>query len=158
MNSFDTFDSPFGPISSLMDHLGRLVALTTGPAEFGSAVRDEVKTADLRKQLEEYFRGERQSFEIDLAPQGTDFQKAVWAELVKIPFGQTSSYGDLALKLGLKNGARAVGRANATNPIWVIIPCHRVIGKSGDLTGYAGGISMKQRLLALESNQGGLEI
>ena len=157
MNFFDTFDSPFGPVTALLDNLGRLVEVTTSDKCFAHAELDPRKTQELRTQLGEYFCGSRQSFDLELAPVGTDFQKRVWAELVKIPFGQTATYGDLAHKLGLKHGARAVGRANATNPIWIIIPCHRVIGASGQLTGYAGGISMKQELLALESNQKGFD-
>ncbi len=89
-------------------------------------------------------------FDFPLAPKGTDFQKRVWAELLKIPFGETISYGELAKRVGNPNASRAVGRANATNPIALIVPCHRVIGTNGKLTGYAGGIDLKDKLLTWE--------
>ncbi len=156
MNAYDTFDSPFGPVSALVDSEGRLMVLTSSARPFDRGLHLPDKVAHVRKELQEYFAGDRKAFTLELAPEGTEFQHRVWAELVKIPFGQTTTYGYLAEKLGLKHGARAVGRANATNPIWIVVPCHRVIGASGELTGYAGGISMKQKLLALESNQSGL--
>jgi len=101
-------------------------------------------------QIEEFFAGKRQAFDFPLAPKGSEFQKRVWAELVKIPFGETISYGELARRIGNPAASRAVGRANATNPIAVIVPCHRVIGTNGKLTGYAGGIELKDKLLAWE--------
>lgn len=105
------------------------------------------------KQLNEYFKGERDSFDIELDFVGTDFQKKVWAALLTIPFGETRSYGELASKLGDKNASRAVGSANGKNPISIICPCHRVIGASGKLTGFAGGLEAKAFLLALEDKQ-----
>ncbi|AHF06331.1 methylated-DNA--protein-cysteine methyltransferase [Desulfitobacterium metallireducens DSM 15288] len=102
------------------------------------------------EQLNEYFVGQRQDFTLSLYPLGTPFQLSVWEELKKIPYGETCSYGDIARRLGNPKGQRAVGMANHNNPIGVIVPCHRVIGKNGDLTGYAGGIHLKERLLALE--------
>jgi methylated-DNA-[protein]-cysteine S-methyltransferase len=102
------------------------------------------------QQLTEYFQHRRRSFDLPLAPEGGEFQQQVWALLQQIPFGQTRSYGQLATQLGLANGARAVGRANATNPISIIIPCHRVIGSTGKLTGYAGGLDVKDALLRHE--------
>jgi methylated-DNA-[protein]-cysteine S-methyltransferase len=101
-------------------------------------------------QIDEFFAGERRTFDFLLAPRGSDFQKRVWAELVKIPFGETISYGELARRIGNPSASRAVGRANATNPIALIVPCHRVIGTSGKLTGYAGGLELKEKLLAWE--------
>lgn len=114
--------------------------------------------ADLpaRLQLNEYLDGRRQTFDLPLAPDGTDFQKQVWAELVRIPYGETISYAELARRIGKPGAARAVGRANATNPIAIVVPCHRVIGASGTLTGYAYGMEMKSRLLDLERGQGRL--
>ena len=105
------------------------------------------------RQLEQYFAGRRQRFELALAPQGTDFQRAVWQALHAIPFGQTSSYSALAGQIGRPTAMRAVGAANGANPSAVIIPCHRVIGRDGSLTGYAGGLSRKALLLKLEGAQ-----
>ncbi|MGZ5282235.1 MAG: methylated-DNA--[protein]-cysteine S-methyltransferase [Bacteroidia bacterium] len=106
---------------------------------------------ECKKQLKEYFSGERKQFSVPLDPDGTDFQKKVWKALIEIPYGKTASYGDLALKLGDKNLMRAVGGANGRNPIAIIIPCHRIIGTSGTLTGYAGGLWRKKWLLDLEN-------
>ncbi len=102
-------------------------------------------------QLQEYFRGERKSFDLTLNPDGTDFQKKVWEELLNIPFGKTMSYLDLSKKLGDVKAIRAVAAANGKNPIWIIIPCHRVIGSDGSLTGYAGGLHRKKWLIGHES-------
>ena len=105
-----------------------------------------------RKQLAEYFAGERTTFDLPLAPHGTPFQRSVWDALVKLPYGLTTSYGELATRLGLPMGsARAVGLANGKNPIWLIIPCHRVIGANGKLVGYAGGLHRKRALLDFEA-------
>jgi len=101
-------------------------------------------------QLEAYFKGELTVFDLKLNLQGTRFQKAVWQELVKIPYGETISYGELAKRIGNPNASRAVGMANGKNPISIIVPCHRVIGKNGNLTGFGGGIDIKKRLLELE--------
>lgn len=105
-------------------------------------------------QLEEYFRGERKDFSVRLNPHGTDFQKSVWTELLKIPFGQRISYMKQTLRLGNKNAIRAVAKANGKNPIWIIIPCHRVVGSDGSLTGYAGGLWRKKWLLEHENPSG----
>ncbi len=118
--------------------------------------KDPNQFADARKQLDEYFKGERQQFDLELDPKGTDFQKQVWKELVKIPYGTTLSYGELAQRIGNPKASRAVGLANGKNPISIIIPCHRVIGASGSLTGFGGGIEVKQYLLDLESRNSGL--
>lgn len=103
-----------------------------------------------REQLEEYFEGKRDTFDLLLNPKGTAFQKKVWAELIKIPMGTTIDYGTLATRIGNPKASRAVGAANGKNPIAIIVPCHRVIGRSGKLTGYAGGLDMKERLLKME--------
>jgi methylated-DNA-[protein]-cysteine S-methyltransferase len=105
------------------------------------------------RQLDEYFAGRRQRFELPLAPQGTVFQQAVWQALQSIPYGQTSSYSALAAKIARPKAVRAVGAANGANPIAIIIPCHRVIGRDGSLTGYAGGLPRKALLLRLEGAQ-----
>lgn len=105
---------------------------------------------DLRRQLDEYLEGRRRSFDLPLAPEGTDFQRLCWEALCEIPYGQTRSYSEQARLIGRPAAIRAVGRANHDNPIGVVIPCHRVIGANGHLTGYAGGLPMKRRLLELE--------
>ena len=102
-------------------------------------------------QLQEYFAGKRTRFDLPLAPRGTAFQKAVWAALLRIPFGETASYGDIARAIGKPAASRAVGGANHRNPIAIVIPCHRVIGADGSLTGYGGGLDHKRLLLELES-------
>ncbi|MEA1787563.1 methylated-DNA--[protein]-cysteine S-methyltransferase [Arenibacter sp. GZD96] len=102
-------------------------------------------------QLREYFEGTRQHFELELQPEGTDFQKKVWQALQEIPFGKTISYLELSKRLGNAKAIRAVAAANGQNPLWIVIPCHRVIGSTGALIGYAGGLHRKQWLLAHES-------
>lgn len=102
------------------------------------------------KQIDEYFNGERKVFDLPLVLHGTDFQIKVWEALKTIPFGETRSYGELAEMIGNPKACRAVGMANNRNPISIIVPCHRVIGHNGDLTGYAGGLKLKQKLLDLE--------
>ncbi|HYE84689.1 MAG TPA: methylated-DNA--[protein]-cysteine S-methyltransferase [Clostridia bacterium] len=101
-------------------------------------------------QLESYFRGELKEFSLSLEPTGTDFMKQVWEALCEIPYGETASYGEIAEKVGKPKAARAVGLANNRNPIPIVIPCHRVIGADGSLTGYGGGLDLKKRLLDLE--------
>ncbi len=106
--------------------------------------------AEVREQLGQYFAGEREVFDLSLAPDGTSFQQRVWHALSTIPYGQTAGYGELAARIGRPTASRAVGMANGRNPISIVIPCHRVIGANGDLTGYAGGIDRKRFLLDLE--------
>jgi methylated-DNA-[protein]-cysteine S-methyltransferase len=105
-------------------------------------------------QLEEYFAGKRRKFTVKLDPAGTDFQTRVWNALRTIPFGETRSYGQIADQIGSRKAVRAVGAANGANPLSIIVPCHRVIGANGKLTGFAGGLDVKARLLALESESG----
>lgn len=105
-------------------------------------------------QLAEYFAGERTEFDLPLAPEGTPFQRAVWDALLRIPYGATSSYGAIARVIGRPDASRAVGAANGRNPIAILIPCHRVIGANGTLTGYGGGLSTKEFLLELERAKG----
>ena len=112
---------------------------------------EHVMIEKTKQQLKEYFSGKRKTFDIELCIEGTPFQKQVWQELSKIPYGQTISYGEQAQRLGNKNKARAVGLANGRNPISIIVPCHRVIGSQGDLTGFAGGLKNKELLLSLEA-------
>jgi len=105
------------------------------------------------RQLHAYFAGELKAFDLPLAPQGTPFQLAVWKRLCEIPYGETISYGELARRIGNPNASRAVGLANGSNPIPIVIPCHRVIGSNGKLTGYGGGLPIKEKLLGLERRQ-----
>ena len=115
----------------------------------------ESSTAPLEQaacQLREYFAGKRTGFDLPLAPEGTQFQRSVWRKLQDIPYGRTISYGELARKVGNPKASRAVGAANGQNPIPIVIPCHRVIGANGKLTGFGGGLPIKEALLALERN------
>lgn len=117
------------------------------------APRPSALTARARAQLDEYFAGTRRAFDLPLAPRGTDFQRRVWAALATIPYGETRSYAEIAEQLRCKGGQRAVGAANGRNPIAIVVPCHRVFGSDGRLTGYAGGIGRKQWLLAHEAGE-----
>jgi len=110
------------------------------------------------RQLREYFAGRRSEFELPLAPEGTEFQRTVWNRLREIPYGETISYGELAKRVGNPKASRAVGAANGQNPIPIVIPCHRVIGSNGKLTGFGGGLPVKEALLALEAKQGRLGV
>lgn len=111
---------------------------------------------EVERQLRAYFDGHRRSFDLSLAPTGTPFQQRVWAALQNIPFGTTCTYGDIARQIGQPRAAQAVGAANAQNPIALLIPCHRVVGADGSLTGYAGGLDRKRHLLRLEATRSGL--
>ncbi|MEU9720175.1 methylated-DNA--[protein]-cysteine S-methyltransferase [Streptomyces sp. NPDC047976] len=151
-------DSPYGPLT-LVAADGVLCGLyMTGqrhrPAEesFGERVADsEEPFPEVRRQLAAYFAGELTEFTVPVRLEGTAFQRSVWEQLVRIPYGQTWSYGQLAAELGKPSASRAVGLANGKNPVGIIVPCHRVIGASGSMTGYGGGIERKVRLLEFES-------
>ncbi|BES70386.1 methylated-DNA--[protein]-cysteine S-methyltransferase [Marinobacter nanhaiticus D15-8W] len=116
--------------------------------------QDESQFGEARRQLDAYFAGDLKQFDLPLAPAGTEFQQSVWRALVEIPYGETRSYGELARQLGSPKLNRAVGTANGRNPISIIIPCHRVIGADGSLTGYGGGVERKRWLLAHEASNG----
>ena len=158
----DTFDSPCGPLLCVVDEAGAVVRIEFCNGRHSlkiieklkdagaEVVEDAPRTAEVRRQLAEYFAGERREFDLALAPQGTPFERAVWGELLKIPFGETRTYGEIAETLGRPGAARAVGRANSANPIPIVVPCHRVIGSDGSLTGFGGGLDAKSRLLELE--------
>jgi methylated-DNA-[protein]-cysteine S-methyltransferase len=147
--------------AQLATPLGRLLFTATGEALTGiffedqryapalpaGAVEGSPLLRDAAAQLSEYFSGARREFSLPLAPSGTEFQRAVWRELARIPFGETRSYGALAARLGAPRAARAVGAANGQNPFTIVLPCHRVLGASGALTGYAGGEHRKRWLL-----------
>jgi methylated-DNA-[protein]-cysteine S-methyltransferase len=138
-------ETPFGPAWAAVNDNGCVTAFG-----FGARKGNGPQSAEVARQIEDFFAGKRRDFDLPLAPEGSDFQKRVWAELIRIPFGETMSYGEVARCIGRPGAARAVGRANATNPIALIVPCHRVIGANGTLTGYAGGIDLKEKLLAWE--------
>lgn len=150
-----TIETRFGTFAAWIDAHGRLVRLATDAHAAArvdpGAVRDQRAIAAVRRQLDEYCAGTRTTFEIERAAPGTDFEHRVWRALADIPYGETVSYGEVAAAIGRPRTARAVGAANAANPIAVIVPCHRVIGASGQLTGYAGGLALKRALLAHEA-------
>ncbi|MDP8979169.1 MAG: methylated-DNA--[protein]-cysteine S-methyltransferase [Acidobacteriota bacterium] len=127
-----------------------------GRPEAGWEESERGAVGETIRQLREYFEGGRSEFELPLAPAGTQFQKAVWCRLREIPYGETISYGELAKRVGNPKASRAVGAANGQNPIPIVIPCHRVIGANGKLTGFGGGLPVKEALLALEARQGRL--
>lgn len=142
-------DTPIGGLR-LHAHAGLLTAIDFDAQPRGVRVPDDVLD-QAEVQLSEYFASERTEFELPLASEGTEFQKKVWAELQRIPYGETTTYGEIAQRLGYELViSRAVGVANASNPLPIVVPCHRVIGSDGKLTGYAGGIDRKQALLELE--------
>jgi methylated-DNA-[protein]-cysteine S-methyltransferase len=163
MNAYvDSFPTPVGEMTAAVDERGRLLRLEFADGRAGrslardlgdqgySVVPDRGRCTTVVEQLAEYFAGDRQEFDLAVAPRGSEFQLRVWEELRRIPYGTTISYGELARRLGRPHGSRAVGRANGTNPIAIVVPCHRVIGADGSLTGYGGGLPVKRALLALE--------
>jgi methylated-DNA-[protein]-cysteine S-methyltransferase len=146
--------SPLGDLTLVADD-GSLTGLyfrhhwyRPDPASFGT--RDDAGFGDVTAQLSEYFAGDRAGFDLPLDPSGDEFQHRVWALINRIRYGQTTSYGELAKELGDGTAARDVGQAAGRNPLSVIVPCHRVVGKDGQLTGYAGGLARKRFLLDLE--------
>ncbi|NKB89144.1 MAG: methylated-DNA--[protein]-cysteine S-methyltransferase [Acidobacteria bacterium] len=151
---FTYVDTPIGPLFVAGDHDAlHEVSFSTGhqirePREGWTEDAGSLRFATV--QIDEYFAGTRRDFDLPLAMQGTDFQKRVWNELMEIPFGESRTYGEMAETLGSPGAARAVGRANATNHIPLIVPCHRVVGADGSLTGFGGGMPTKQWLLRFE--------
>jgi methylated-DNA-[protein]-cysteine S-methyltransferase len=168
MNAFCYVDSPIGRLMLTSDG----TALTglymnlyrNKPTKLPDLNGDWVQNATIdplptaAAQLKQYFSGKRRAFDLPLRMQGTDFQQRVWRELTQIPFGETRSYGQLAKRLDNPNGSRAVGLANGRNPIAIIVPCHRVIGADGSLTGFGGGIDRKEWLLTHEGHPGTREL
>ena len=157
--NYTYLDTPIGELLLAGDRRALyVVGFPDGPrrqrAELGWELDDAVFT-EAKTQLSDYFAGSLQKFNLPLRPHGTPFQLAVLAELQKIPYGTTRSYGDIARRIDKPRAARAVGAANAHNPIPVIIPCHRVIGSNGKLTGFGGGLPVKEALLRLEFESGG---
>ncbi len=147
-------DSPLGPLTlagvgATLTHL-RMADQSHEPDRSGWEPADGDAFRAVADQLEAYFAGSLTEFDVDLELAGTDFQRRVWAALQTIPYGQTRSYGEIAERIGAPGASRAVGLANGRNPVGIIVPCHRVIGSSGGLTGYGGGLDRKRLLLALE--------
>jgi methylated-DNA-[protein]-cysteine S-methyltransferase len=139
-------DTPIGALTLVVNEEGALVRCTFAEDAWPKdATRDDPRCAAAATQLTEYFAGTRRTFDIP------EFQRAVWTALLDIPYGTTTTYGELARRIGRPSAVRAVGAANGANPIPVIVPCHRVIGSNGTLTGYGGGLPRKQHLLALET-------
>ncbi|MEH6595967.1 MAG: methylated-DNA--[protein]-cysteine S-methyltransferase [Colwellia polaris] len=150
------YQSPLGEIALTANEQGlSALAFQTGksPIDFTGLSENHSKFTKVVKQLDEYFSGERKHFDLPLAPKGTNFQKQVWQALTEIPCGETKSYGWIAKSINNEKAVRAVGTANGANPIALIVPCHRVIGSNGKLTGYAGGLALKAKLLMHEGAQ-----
>ena len=152
--------SPVGKLKLVASEKG-LVAILWENDDPRRVVLDDLRDDDRHpilvetvRQLKEYFEGKRQDFSIPLDIRGTPFQKSVWEALLAIPFGETRSYGQLAKQLGRPRAMRAIGGANGRNPLSIVVPCHRVIGSSGKLTGFAGGLEAKAQLLKIESQRG----
>ncbi len=144
-------DTPLGPVCLVEDARGiRSLKFMDGGTDLTPPVRPGIYLADAGRQLAEYFAGKRRAFDVPLSVHGSKFQEAVWGALQTIPYGETRSYQQIARQIGSAKAARAVGMANNRNPILILIPCHRVVGKDGTLVGYAGGIERKQYLLDLE--------
>ena len=151
---YDTLQSPIGELMLISDGkslTGLYMANQKHAARRAKAIRDEALLKRPRARLQAYFAGELRDFELPLAAGGTPFQQRVWRALCDIPYGETISYGELARRIGQPKAARAVGLANGQNPIAIVVPCHRVIGANGSLTGYGGGLERKRWLLAHES-------
>lgn len=143
--------TPMGNLEILGNHKGiTAVTFVDQPSTASTSMAEPLHRA--KEQLQEYFDKNRQTFDLDLAPEGTEFQKRVWNELAQVPYGHTVSYMEIAKRLGDPKVIRAAASANGKNPIAIIIPCHRIIGSDGSLTGYAAGLDRKKQLLELESN------
>ena len=160
--AYKLMESPVGELKLVASDKGLVAVLweNDGPSRvrLGEQVKDERHPilVETERQLKEYFAGKRTAFSVPLDMKGTRFQRHVWEALLGIPFGETRSYGQLARQLGNPRATRAVGAANGRNPVSIIVPCHRVIGSSGKLTGFAGGLETKAHLLSLEGSAGGV--
>jgi methylated-DNA-[protein]-cysteine S-methyltransferase len=159
MHSYDSYASPQGPILLVADDKGLAGVYFEKQKHFAGRGKDwrhdpqNPVLAQAKRELEEYFAGKRRRFDVALSPAGTAFQKSVWKAISTIGFGETISYGELARRAGVPGSARAAGAATGRNPIGIIVPCHRVVGADGSLTGYAGGLGRKKALLALERGE-----
>jgi methylated-DNA-[protein]-cysteine S-methyltransferase len=155
-------DSPFQKFAAWVDEEGRVLRFNlraTGAAKVDpEAENNPRKLEEVQRQVDEYGKGKRREFDLELAADGPDFDKRVWKALLEIPFGSTTSYGAVARRIGAPKAARAVGAANGANPIALIVPCHRVIGSDGSLTGYGGGLPLKRKLLEHEAQVSGTRL
>ncbi len=155
-----TYESPIGILTLAADEDGlRHIVFPAGSRAFETPEHWENKSEhfiQVSTELDEYFAGTRQIFDVKLAPEGTEFQRSVWEALLAVEYAETCSYGDIAHQLGKPKASRAVGAANGANPIPIIVPCHRVIGAGGKLTGFGGGLPTKAWLLAHERGEGQL--
>jgi methylated-DNA-[protein]-cysteine S-methyltransferase len=157
MRYYDLYESPYGQMLLVAEAEGLSGVYFEGQkyhAQVRPDWRREPNHAPLRqvtRELAEYFGGERKRFETALAPEGTAFQRCVWKAIASVGFGETITYGELARRAGCTGSARAAGAATGRNPLTIVVPCHRIVGSSGSLTGYAGGLDRKRALLALES-------
>jgi len=149
---YAVMNSPMGPMTVASTDRG-VASIHFGSSVPAGVIPDPSANRETIEQLSEYFEGRRTQFDLPLDLEGTPFQKAVWNELLRIPYGETRSYGEIAEAVGRPGAARAVGMANHENPIAVVIPCHRVVGRDGSLTGYAGGVHLKAQLLSIERQQ-----
>ncbi len=153
MTYFTTTPSPVGDLLLTSDGVALTGLSLNGATPPADAVEDAGPFAEVVAELEAYFAGELTAFTVPVAPRGTPFQERVWAALLTIPHGTTISYGEQARRLGVPNASRAVGAANGRNPVSIVVPCHRVIGGSGALTGYGGGLERKKWLLDFEAQR-----
>jgi methylated-DNA-[protein]-cysteine S-methyltransferase len=160
MTLYACIESPIGPLMLCGDEHAVTALYLPGrhPTPRSDWRRDDARFAAVVRQLEEYFAGERTTFDVPLRPSGAAFELDVWAELLRIPYGTTASYGEVARRVGHPTAARAVGAANGRNPIAIIVPCHRVIGSTGRLIGYGGGLDTKRALLDLEAGRTSLAV
>ena len=150
MINYFCYDTEIGTIK-ISEKDGKIIGL--GFSDYKKENEIEKETDAIRKtylQLKEYLSGKRKNFDIEIEMIGTEFQKKVWKELLNIPYGETRSYKDIAIAIGNEKACRAVGNANNKNPIAIIVPCHRVVGSNGSMTGYAGGLNIKEKLLKIE--------
>ena len=152
-SAWTIYESPLGPLTLIAGDAGlRRLLFPGADRPGGDAEHDPAALAAIVAQLEEYFAGERRRFDVELDLRGTPFQQAVWSQLLTIPYGSTRSYGELARTIGRPDRARAVGAAVGATPVPIIVPCHRMIGADGSLTGYGGGLPRKRALLDLEAS------
>ena len=160
MRYYDTYQSPYGPMLLVATDQGLAGAFFRGQKHFPKQASDWKRDArhpvlrQAKRELAEYFAGKRRRFSVRLTPEGTPFQRSIWRAIASVGFGQTIAYTDLAERAGRPGCARAAGAATGRNPLCVVVPCHRIVGARGALTGYAGGLGKKRALLALERDRG----
>lgn len=162
MTVFTTLDTPIGTLVVAGDDSGlRHIRFPTERRKSRTEpdwTRDDDALGEVIEQLQAYFAGELREFDLDLAPEGTEFQRSVWSALAEISYGETVSYGELAARIGRPRASRAVGAANGANPLPIVVPCHRVIGSNGALVGFGGGLDIKEALLDTERRRAGAQV